>query len=300
MGFLEGKRAVVTGSSRGIGRAYAKALAAEGAQVVVNGTTKELVLQVVDEIRAAGATAVPGVESVATIEGAERLIKTCIDSYGGIDILVNNAGVVAERMMFNMTEQEFKGPMMVDCFGTFFCSRFAAIQMRQQRWGRIVNTGDSSPMHGLLGGTNVGAAKGGIHTMTMIWAIELRKYNITSNCIIPGAYSRTAEPLIRKQIEVRLGRGEKNVPTFEEVVAKMVKPEEITPFLVYLCSNEADWITGQIMTMNKGKLSLWSHPTEIVQLLNPDGFTLEQVRARVRPAFEKSLQYLAFDSPWIK
>ncbi|MBI4310557.1 MAG: SDR family NAD(P)-dependent oxidoreductase, partial [Chloroflexi bacterium] len=113
MGLLDGRRAVVTGSSRGIGRAYAKALAAAGAKVVVNGTTKELVLQVVDEIRAAGGTAVPCVESISTFEGAERLIKSCADHYGGIDILVNNAGVVAERMMFYMTEQEFKGPMMV-------------------------------------------------------------------------------------------------------------------------------------------------------------------------------------------
>ena len=300
MGVLEGKRAVVTGSSRGIGRAYAHALAAEGAKVVVNGTTKELVLQVADEIKAAGGTAVPCVESISSFEGAERLIKTCADSFGGIDILVNNAGVVSERMMFNMTEEEFKKVMMVDCFGTFYCSRFAAILMRQQKWGRIVNTGDTSPMHGLLGGTNVGAAKGGVHTMTMIWAIELKKYNITVNCVIPGAYSRTAEPLIRKQIEVRLGRGEKNVPTFEEVVAKMVKPHEITPFLIYLCSDEADWVTGQIFTMNKGKISLWAHPIEVVQLLNPDGFTLQQVRERARPAFEKSLQYLGFDAPWMK
>ncbi|MBI3953739.1 MAG: SDR family oxidoreductase, partial [Chloroflexi bacterium] len=272
---LKGKRAVITGSSRGMGRAYAKALAAEGARVVVNGTTAALVHEVVGEIKAAGGEAVPCVESVASFEGAERVIKSCVEAFGGIDILINNAGVIAERMMFNMTDQEFRGPLNVDCYGTFACSRHAARDMMQRGWGRIINTGDGSPMHGALGGTNVAAAKGGIHAMTFTWAIELPRWGITVNCIIPGGYTRMHDPLYKKAIEVAQKRGDKDVPTLEEMVAKAVKPEETTPFLVYLCSDEAGWINGQIFTMNKGKISLWSHPVEKVQMLNPEGFTLE-------------------------
>jgi len=300
MGILDGKRAIVTGSSRGVGRGYAKAMAAQGARVVVSGTTADLVQEVVAEIRDAGGEATPCVASISTFDGAERLVQTGVDAYGGVDILVNNAGVIAERMMFNMTDQEFSGPMQVDYYGTFACSRHAARLMRQQQWGRIVNTGDTSGLHGLLGGTNVGAAKGGIHAMTMIWAIELAKYNITVNCIIPGAYSRMHDPLITKALEVRRQRGETNVPTFEEMVAATPKPEETLDFLLYLCSDEAGWINGQIFTMNKAKISLWSRPVQKIQWHNPQGVHLDEIRAHAREVFGGQLEYLGRETAWME
>lgn len=296
---LQGKRAVITGSSRGMGRAYAKALAAHGAKVVVNGTTKELVQEVVADIKRGGGEAVPCVESVSTFEGAERIVKTCVDAFGGIDILINNAGVIAERMMFNMTDQEFRGPMNVDYYGTFACSRHAARAMKEQSWGRIINTGDGSPMYGSLGGTNVGAAKGGTHAMTLTWAIELRRYNITVNCVIPYGYSRMHDPLYKKAIEVAKKRGDKDVPTLEEMVAKAVKPEETTGLVVYLCSDEAQWITGQIMSAQKEKVVLYSHPREKVQLFSPGGLTVDVLRAHAREAFGSALETVGRDAAWL-
>lgn len=187
MGLLDGKRAIVTGSSRGLGRAYVHALAAEGASVVVNGTTPGLVDAVVAEVVAAGGAAVGSTASVSSFEQAEQLVATCVDAFGGVDVVVNNAGVVAERMMFNMTEAEFRACMEVDCFGTFAVSRFAVRDMRPRGWGRIVNTGDISAQTGLLGGTNVAAAKGAILGMTYTWASELARWGITANCVIPEA-----------------------------------------------------------------------------------------------------------------
>jgi NAD(P)-dependent dehydrogenase (short-subunit alcohol dehydrogenase family) len=299
MALLEGRRAIVTGSSRGLGRAYALALAGEGARVVVNGTTPDLVEEAVAEIRAAGGEAVGSTDSVSSFDSAGRLVQRCIDAFGGVDIVINNAGVIAERMMFNMTDEEFRGPMQVDYYGTFAVSRHAARDMRSRGWGRIINTGDTSAQHGLLGGTNVGAAKGGIHAMTYTWAIELARSGITVNCVIPGAYTRMHDPLYRKSIEVATQRGDTDVPTFEEMVEKAVKPHEITPFLLYLASTESDWISGQVFTMNREKISLWSHPIEKVQLVSGEPFTLGAIRERAPRAFGHAVEPVGEQVAWM-
>lgn len=296
---LEGKRAIVTGSTRGLGRAYALALAAEGARVVVNGTTSDLAHEVTAEIERAGGKAVAAIESVATFDGAARVVQACLDSFGGVDILVNNAGVIAERMMFNMTEEEFRGPADVDCFGTFACSRHAARDMRARGWGRIINTGDMSAQVGLLGGTNVAAAKGAVHAMTYTWAAELARSGITVNCVIPGAYTRMHDPLYRKTIEVALKRGEP-APAMEDLIAAAAQPAEITPFLVYLASDEAAWVTGQVFTMHRDRISLWSHAFEKVHLLDPAGFTLDQVRDKAREAFATAIEPVGRNMPWLE
>ena len=299
MGLLDGKRAVVTGSGRGVGRAYALALAAEGARVVVNSTTPAMVDAVVAEIRAAGGEALACPASVADWEGAERLIGAAVEAWGGLDILVNNAGITRERMVFNMTEEEFQASARVDAFGTFACMRFAAGLMRQQRGGRIVNTGDGSALHGYLGGTGVGAAKGGVHSMTMTAAIEMRRYGVTVNCVIPNGYTRMHDPLIRKEVEVARSRDPEHAPTFEALVAERARPEEITGLLVYLCSDEADWITGQIFSMHRNKISLWSRPVEKVQWRNPAGIDLAQVRTQAREVFGDELEAVGIASPWV-
>ncbi|MCC7364104.1 MAG: SDR family NAD(P)-dependent oxidoreductase [Dehalococcoidia bacterium] len=298
MSLLSGKRAIVTGSGRGLGRAYAIALAREGAQVVVNGTTPELVHAVAAEITAEGGKAIACPWSISTFDGAEQLVQAAVDAFGGVDILVNNAGVIAERMMFNMTDAEFRGPMDVDYYGTFACSRHAARDMKTRGWGRIINTGDGSAQHGALGGTNVAAAKGGIHAMTYTWAIELARYGITVNCVIPGAYTRMHDPLYKKAVELAEQRGDTDAPSFDEMVAAAAKPEEITPFLVYLASDEADWVTGQVFSMHRDEIALWSHPVEKSHFAGTGALTLDDMRANARRAFEQAIEPVGRQQPW--
>lgn len=299
MTLLDGKRAVVTGSARGLGRAYALALAGSGARVAINGTTRDVAESVAAEIRATGGEAIVCVTSVAEWDGARQLIDSAASAWGGIDILVNNAGITRERMVFNMTEEEFQASARVEAFGTFACTRFASRLMRKQGWGRIVNTGDASALHGLLGGTGVGAAKGGVHAMTLIAAIELQRYGITVNCVIPNAYTRMHDPLLRKAAEVAREREGSQAPTFDDLVAERARPEQITGLLVYLCSDEASWINGQIFSMHRDKLSLWSRPVEKVQWRDPGGIGLDQIRSHARDVFGGQLEPVEDSSPWV-
>src|SRR4030042_1058938 len=146
---LKGKVAVVTGSGRGIGRGIALLMASEGAKVVVNdlgaavtgaGASQAPAEEVVTEIKKAGGEAVPNFDSVATVEGGENIIKTAVDKFGRIDILVNNAGILRDRMLFNMSEDEWDIILKIHLYGHFYCARAASPYMRQQRWGRIINT----------------------------------------------------------------------------------------------------------------------------------------------------------------
>ena len=168
---LNGRAAIVTGAGRGIGRAVAMALAAEGASVVVNdygvavdGTqpSKGPAKDVADEIKAAGGEAAPCYESVATVEGGEKIIQTALDAYGRLDILVNNAGILRDRMIFNMTEEEWDAVIAVHLKGHFCCTKPASVIFRQQRYGRIINFTSVSGLVGLPGQANYGAAKSGI------------------------------------------------------------------------------------------------------------------------------------------
>ncbi len=153
---------------------------------------------------------------------------------------------------------------------------------------------------GLLGGTNVAAAKGGVHAMTYTWAVELRPRGITVNCIIPSAYTRLHDPLYRKTIEVARERGDAHVPTLEELIAAAARPEEITPLVVYLASDEADWITGQVFSMTRDRIAVWSHPVEKLQLLKNGGFTLEDVRRELPPALSSQLEPVGRPVAWMR
>jgi NAD(P)-dependent dehydrogenase (short-subunit alcohol dehydrogenase family) len=191
---LEGKRAVVTGAGRGIGRAVAELLAAEGAAVVVNdlgaaidgtGGEARVADEVVEAIRTHGGTAVANYDSVADFASAEAIIETAVRELGGIDILVNNAGILRDRMVFNMAEEEWDAVIAVHLTGAFNCTRHAARRMREQRGGRIVSMASTSGVYGNPGQANYGAAKDGITGLTRVVARELGRYGITVNAVCP-------------------------------------------------------------------------------------------------------------------
>ena len=199
MPLLEDKVAIVTGAGRGIGRGVAKLMAAEGAKVVVcdlgvnvDGTGADISVaqQVVNEIGEAGGTAVACTESVATMDGGEKIVQTAVDNFGKLDIVVTVAGILRDRMVFNMTEEEWDDVIAVHLKGTFTVVKHASILFRQQRSGRIITFSSTSGLYGNSGQANYGAAKDGIAGFTRVCARDLGRYGVTANAISPSASTR--------------------------------------------------------------------------------------------------------------
>ncbi|MBI4596293.1 MAG: SDR family oxidoreductase [Candidatus Tectomicrobia bacterium] len=257
MMMLKGKVAVITGSGRGIGRGMALLFAKEGAKVVVNdlggevdGTGKSVSVadMVVKEIKDAGGEAVANYDTVTTVETGQKIIDTAVKTFGKLDILVNNAGILRDRMFFNMTEAEWDAVIAVHLKGHFCVTRPAAVIMRQQKSGRIINFSSTSGLLGNAGQANYGAAKAGIAGFTRVLALEMSKYNVTVNAIAPGAWTRMIN----------------TIPGAAE--PKGMKPECIAPMVVYLASDEAQHINGQVFGVRGNMITVMSHPRDIAAM----------------------------------
>ncbi len=287
MGALEGKVAVVTGSGRGIGRGIALLFAREGATVVVNdpgvsvdgsGHDNGPADQVVAEITSAGGTATSNFDSVATADGGEAIIKTALDTYGRIDILVNNAGILRDRMIFNMSEQEWDDVIAVHLKGHFNCTKPASIVMRQQRYGRIINFSSGSGLIGMPGQANYGAAKSGIAGFTRVVAKDLGRYGVTCNAIAPGAATRMTATVSDNSRELRARAGIGSAaPNRPPAVPQLRDPEYVAPMAGYLASDEAWNINGQIFHVAGGTVGLAHHPTPMRTLWSDKMWTLDEL-----------------------
>ena len=253
----EGRVAIVTGAGRGIGREHALSLAAHGAKVVVNdlggnvdGTGGDLspAEQVVQEIKAMGGDAVANGDSVASWEGAQRLINTAVETFGDLHAVINNAGILRDRMLTNMTEEEWDAVINVHLKGTFAPSRWAAAYWREQAKagkpvdGRIINTTSVSGIYGNPGQTNYGAAKAGIASFTTIAALELARYGVTVNAVAPVALTRMTE-----------GLGP--APETDEE-REMRSPRWIAPIATWLASAESKDITGRVFEASGNILAI--------------------------------------------
>jgi 3-oxoacyl-[acyl-carrier protein] reductase len=260
---LEGKVAVVTGAGRGIGRGEAMALAAAGAKVVVNdlggggdgvGSDAAPAQQVVNEIKAAGGEAVASLDSVSEVKSAERIIQTALDHFGRIDILVNNAGILRDRMVFNMSDEEWDIVLKVHLFGHFYCARAASRYMRAQKWGRIINTSSSAGLGSTFGQANYGAAKEGIIGLTRQISRDMAKYNTTCNAIRPTAATRlTLSPEL-------IANWERAGLTDIKTRVEANQPDDISPFIIFLCTEAASNISGRTFSVAGGEISLYSEP----------------------------------------
>ncbi|UCD21576.1 MAG: SDR family oxidoreductase [Chloroflexota bacterium] len=273
---LADKVAIVTGAGRGIGRGEALALASEGAKVVVNdlggavdgsGAARSPADEVVAEIKKLGGEAAANYDSVATMSGGENIVKTAIDNFGKVDILVNNAGILRDRMLFNMTEEDWDTVLKVHLYGHFYTIKAVSPLFRQQRHGRIVNTSSVAGLNATTyGQANYGAAKEGIVGLTRKVARDMGRYGITCNCIRPNAGTR-----LTLSDEMKEARPEA-MARFEQM-----KPEGIAPLVVWLASDDAANVNGRTFFAEKGRIGLYSEPILEKQLVKDDGWTIDEL-----------------------
>ena len=246
---LKGKRIVITGSSRSLGRHFALACAAEGASLIVNGTNEEALADVAREVADFGVAVHAVVGSVAETEVCNALVDTCVDKFGGIDVMVNNAGIVRDRTLMKMSDEDFDEVIAVNLRGPFLCTRSAAVAMKAQGSGHIIQITSASGLVGNFGQTNYAAAKAGLMGMMYTAAKELGRYNIRCNAMWPVARTDMTQPLIDNSDATaqELGFGE---------------PEDVAMGLVWLASDAAERFNSQCLTFNGLKTALWRSPSE--------------------------------------
>ena len=257
MGLCEGRVCIVTGAGRGIGREYALMLAAEGARVVVNdlggsrdgsGTDAGPAAEVVSEIVAAGGEAVANTDNVADFAGAGRMVEQAVETFGRLDVLVNNAGILRDRMLANMSEEEWDAVINVHLKGTFAPAHHAAAHWRERSKAgeeldaRIINTSSVSGIYGNAGQTNYGAAKAGIAAFSFIASLELIRYGVTVNAVAPAALTRMTEDL---------GMGEADERTKEAM-----SPKWIAPVVTWLASEHSRSVNGRVIEASGAVLAI--------------------------------------------
>jgi len=287
---LKGKVAIVTGAGRGIGKAVATLMASEGARVLVNdygvtpdgaGTAPPLADEVVKEIEQVGGQAVANYDTVATEEGGKNIVRTAVEQLGGLHVLVNNAGIVRDRMIFNLTGADWDDVIKVHLYGHFYCTRSASIIMRQQKYGRVVNISSGAGL-GILGSSNYAAAKEGIIGFTRGIAHDLRRYNVTCNAVRPVALTRHFDEA-RRQAWLRQGMAS------AVGMIETSEPEDLAPFIVYLCSEEAAAITGRTFSMVGNTISLLCEPRPQMTVYKNGRWTLDELRSIVPNSLAASL-----------
>ncbi len=244
---LKGKVALVTGSSRGVGRAIALAYAREGASVVINYTANQAAgEEVITAIKEMGEKAVLVKADVSKAADAEELVQKGIDEFGGIDILVNNAGLSRPAMLLKMTEDQWDQVVDIHLKGAFLCSQFAARHMKEQNKGKIINVTSVAGIVGTVGQINYSAAKGGLLSFTKSAARELARYNVCVNVICLGIVATDMTEKIRTDEKL------KEIYMNRILLKRFAEPDDISPAFVFLSSDESDYITGQLLCVDGG------------------------------------------------
>ncbi|CCK26165.1 3-oxoacyl-[acyl-carrier-protein] reductase [Streptomyces davaonensis JCM 4913] len=295
---LTGKVAVVTGSGRGLGLAYAHALAAHGASVVVNDLDEAIAAQAAKSITEAGGTAVAETVAVGTAEAADRLVGRAVAEYGRLDVLVTNAGILRDKVLWKMTDDDFDAVVSTHLRGTFTCARAAAVRMREQgEGGSLILVGSPAGQRGNFGQTNYAAAKAGIAAMARTWSMELARAGITVNAIVPVAATAMTETIPAFAPYVEALRAGEPLPGFLRKGEGFGTPEDCAALVPFLASAAAREITGQCIAIGGDKVALWSHPQEISTAYADGGWTPETLADAWSASVGAELQSVGIPAP---
>jgi NAD(P)-dependent dehydrogenase (short-subunit alcohol dehydrogenase family) len=286
-GIMEGKVAIVTGAGRGIGRGIALLMAQEGARIVVcdigasvegEGTDATPAHAVVDEIKKAGGEAIASTLSISDPANGDKIVKAALEAFGRVDILVNNAGILRDRIFHRMSWADWSDVINVHLNGSFIMSRACATHFREQQSGAYVHMTSTSGLVGNFGQANYAAAKMGIVGLSRGIALDMARFNVRSNCVSPFAWTRMVQsiPTDSEQEKARVAR------------ASQVTPEKVAPLVVYLASDQAAGITGQILSARNNEIYLFNANRPIRTLHRSDGWTPQKLAEQLKGAFATS------------
>lgn len=275
--------AIVTGAGRGLGRAYAEALAGAGAAVVVNDVDQGAADEVAAAITSAGGRAVAEVAAVGSTEAAEQLVARATGEFGRLDIVVSNAGVLRDRVLWKMSDEDFDAVVATHLRGTFTLGRAAAAVMREQgEGGRIILIGSPAGQHGNFGQTNYSAVKAGLVAMARTWSLELARAGVTVNTVVPTAITAmTATIPVYAELAKAFEAGGA-LPRAARREHALGGPDEVAPLIVWLASSEAAEVTGQVIALGGDRLVLYSHPQPLVTVDRDGGWSPEAIGAAWR------------------
>jgi NAD(P)-dependent dehydrogenase (short-subunit alcohol dehydrogenase family) len=283
-GIVAGKTAIVTGAGRGIGRGIAMLLAKEGARVVVcdigaslqgEGSDTGPAQETVNAIKKSGGEAIASTLSITEPKNAEAIVNAALDAFGRIDILVNNAGILRDVIFHKMSWSDWSDVIAVHLNGSFNMSRAVAPLFREQNSGAFVHMTSTSGLVGNFGQANYMAAKLGVMGLSRGIALDMARFNVRSNCIAPFAFTRMIE-----SIPAQSERDKRRIEAFQRMT-----PDKIAPLAVFLCSDSATGITGQIFSVRNNEIYLFNQPRPVKTIHRAGGWTPRQIAAELNPAF---------------
>jgi len=288
---LDGKVAIVTGSGKGLGLAYAQQLARQGAAVVVNDVDAEAADQAVSAIEAAGGRAVALVAPVGPTETAEALVATAVERFGRLDILVTNAGILRDTVLWKMSDEDFDTVVNVHLRGTFTTVRETVRHLRQAgEGGRIICIGSPTGQRGNFGQTNYAAAKAGIVGMVRTWALELKRAGITVNAVVPVAATAMTATVPYFAAAVRAADQGEPMPDFFRHDLGFGTADDVAGLIAFLGSDAAAGVTGQVIGVGGDRIQIWTHPEAALTAYHEGGWSYDALTAAWPTQFADALQ----------
>lgn len=283
---LEGKVVIVTGAGRGIGKGHALQFAKAGANVLINDIDTDEAEKVAAEIQALGGKAITDNSNISSKAGADAMVALCVKEFGQLDAIMANAGIARDRTFLKMSEEDFDAVINVHVKGTFLCHQAAALQMKAQGRGGTLLSTVSAAHFGNFGQTNYSAAKGAIASMTYTMAMELARYGIRVNAISPMGTTRMSDTYVGPD-------GVKRPLPF-------IDPELNGGMIVYLCSDEGNYITGQIFGTGGNRVVLLNHPRYGQAMYTPEGWTFEELQKNFKTTLGNQLEAFGLTKPAYK